>query len=309
MHIRKILVCGATGQQGAAVINALLASTVPYQIVALTRDPTSPASQSLAAKSKNITLLRGDFNDCVDIFQRAGEPGSVHGVFSVQIPAFSQKGVPDDIEQTQGSNLVDAAIAAGVRHFIYSSVDRGGNNSASNPTNVPHFISKHLVEKYLIATVNDANKNSFNMTYTILRPTAFYENLTPDMKGKGFAAMWSNMGKALQLVATRDVGIFASLAFTSPESFTYRNNAISLAGDEITQAQGSENFKKVFGREMPKSLSLVGHLVQFIVKELGTMFKWFADVGYKANLSECRKLNPSMQSFETWLREESKFKY
>jgi uncharacterized protein YbjT (DUF2867 family) len=310
MTVRKILVTGATGKQGSAVVNALLSSPPPYphEILALTRDTASAAAQALAAKSKNITLIPGDLNDCAAIFTKAGGPGSVYGVFSMQLPAMGQKNVPKDIEEKQGIALIDAALAAGVHHFVYSSVDRGGSNSINDPTNIPHFISKHRIEKHLIAAVQAAKNNTPTMTYTILRPTAFYDNLTPDFIGKGFAAMWRNMGVPLQLVATRDIGVFAALAFAHPESPTYRNSAISLAGDQLTQAQASAVFQKVFGRKMPITFGFVGSLIQSMMKELGTMFRWFVDVGYKADIAECRRLNPSMQDFEAWLREGSKFK-
>ena len=310
MAIRKILVCGATGQQGSAVINALLACPPPYphEILALTRNPASDAAQIIASKSKKITLLSGDLNDCRAIFISAGGPGAVYGVFSVQLPAFSQKNVPNDIEEQQGIALIDAAIAAGVQHFIYSSVDRGGVNSINDPTPVPHFASKHRIEKHLIASTNDATKNTAKTAYTILRPTAFYDNLTPDIMGKGFAAMWRNMGVPLQLVSTRDIGVFAALAFADPELPNYRNNAMSLAGDKITQVQGSNSFQKVFGKNMPIAFGFMGHVTQLMVKELGVMFQWLSEVGYKADVDKCRQLHPTMQNFETWLREESKFR-
>lgn len=310
MPIRKILVCGATGQQGSAVVNALLACPplYPHVILALTRNPTSDAAQILASKSKKITLLAGDLNDCRAIFSSAGGPGAVYGVFSVQLPAFSQKNVPKDIEEQQGIALIDAALEAGVQHFVYSSVDRGGVNLINDPTPVPHFASKHSIEEHLKASINDSTKNTAKTTYTILRPTAFYDNLTPDIMGKGFAAMWRNIGVPLQLVSTRDIGVFAALAFADPELPNYRNNAMSLAGDEITQAQGSNSFKRVFGKKMPIAFGFMGYVIQFMVKELGVMFKWFGEVGYKADVGKCRQLHPTMQNFETWLREESKFR-
>ena len=58
---------------------------------------------------------------------------------------------------------------------------------------------------------------------------------------------------------------------------------------------------------MPVTFGFVGHVLQYVVKELGVMFKWFSEVGYKADLAENKRLNPSMQNFETWLREESLF--
>ena len=312
MSARRILVAGATGKQGGAAVNALVAKPPPYphEILALTRNTESAAAKKLASKSNKITLLPGDLNDCQSIFTKAGGSGSVWGVFSVQLPAMGQKNVSEDIEEKQGIALVDAALSSGVKHFVYTSVDRGGSDSINEPTNVPHFISKHNIEVHLIEAVKDPKKNPQGMTYTILRPVAFFENLTPDFLGKGFAAMWSNMGAVpLQLVGTRDIGVFAAMAFSKLDSDpeTFRNNAISLAGDKLTQLEGSKVFEKVYGKKMPITFGFVGSMIQYMMKELRTMFKWFVDVGYKADLAENKRLNPNMQDFETWLREESKF--
>lgn len=260
MSIRKILVTGATGNQGSAVINALLANPPPFQheILALTRNADSAAAKKLAAKSSKVTLLSGDMNDCPAIFAKAGgsnDDGELWGVFSVQLPAMGQKNVAEDVEEQQGMALVDAALAAGVKHFVYSSVDRGGDNSIDDPTSVPHFISKHKIEHHLIEAAKDPEKNKQGMTYTILRPVAFFENLSPDFIGKGFAAMWQKLGRKtpLQLVATRDIGIIATLAFAKIESDPdhYRNTGISLAGDELTQTDASKVFEKSTARACP----------------------------------------------------------
>jgi uncharacterized protein YbjT (DUF2867 family) len=312
MSVRKILVTGATGKQGSAVVKALVNNPppYPYEIIALTRNTDSPAAKNLGAKSKTITLLAGDLNDCPSIFSKAGGNGSIWGVFSMQLPAMGQKNVAEDVEEKQGIALIDAALSSGVKHFVYSSVDRGGSNSINNATNIPHFASKHKIELHLVSVTKDSEKNTEGMTYTILRPTAFFDNLTPDFIGKGFAAMWNNMGSIpLQLVGTKDIGIFAAMAFSEFDSNpdTYSNKAISLAGDELTQPEASKIFEKVFGKKMPITFGFVGNMIQYMMKELGTMFQWFVDVGYKADIAENKRLNPMMQDFETWLKEESKF--
>lgn len=300
MTTRKILVSGATGKQGGAVVKALLASPppFPYEILALTRKASSTAAQSLASKP-NVSVIQGDLNDCPAIFEKAGGDKSIWGVFSVQLPAMGSKNAEDE-EVKQGCALVDAAVANGVSHFVYSSVDRGGPNSDNDPTNIPHFISKHKIEAHLKAKAG-------SMTWTILRPVAFMDNLTPDMIGRGFAAMWMNMGNTkLQLVSTRDIGVFAALAFADPEKF--RNTAISLAGDELNYAEGKDVFWNVFGRTMPTSYGFMGSFLQWMIAELGIMFRWFVDVGYKADIAECKRINPKMQDLQTWLKEESKYK-
>ncbi len=100
------------------------------------------------------------------------------GVYSVQLPFGG--GQTTATEQKQGSQLVDAALAHGsVKQFVYTSADRGGPRSSSDPTNVPHFISKYHIEKHLINKAQGTN-----MGYTFFRPVAFMENLTKDFGGE-----------------------------------------------------------------------------------------------------------------------------
>jgi hypothetical protein len=73
-------------------------------------------------------------------------------------------------EEAQGRALVDEAVANGVEWFVYSSVDRGGDEKSwDNPTPIPHFISKHNIELYLREKAGD------KMMWSILRPTAFMD--------------------------------------------------------------------------------------------------------------------------------------
>lgn len=209
--------------------------------------------------------------------------------------------------------LIDAAIAHGVKHFVQSTGDRGGaTNSETDPTNVPHFQTKFHIEKYLIkqAAASSSSASAVEgMTYTILRPVSFMDNVTPDLHGKGFAAMWHCVGpsKPLQLISAHDIGVFAAQAIQSPLCPPYHNAALSIAGDELTQVQADGVFRKVFGRPMPKTLAVVGTLVKWTTPEVGAMFKWLERVGFGADVGECRGLNPGMLDFEGWLRERSGF--
>lgn len=104
---RAILVTGATGKQGGAVVNALLKCGADFRILALTRDPASPSAQRLAAKSKNISLVQGNLNEPDAIFPNAKkvEP-SIWGVFSVQVGLVFPLNPPPSltsITRSQGS--------------------------------------------------------------------------------------------------------------------------------------------------------------------------------------------------------------
>ena len=94
---RSILVTGATGNQGGAVVQALLASPHrnDFTIYALTRSSDSPSAKRLAAKGENIKIVQGDLDHVEAIFEAAPEP--YWGVFSMQVRLHSE--LPCDCEQ------------------------------------------------------------------------------------------------------------------------------------------------------------------------------------------------------------------
>jgi hypothetical protein len=65
--------------------------------------------------------------------------------------------------------------------------------------------------------------------------------------------------------------------------------AISLAGDELTLAQGKQVFKDSLGIDMPETYDFVGNGIKYVIKEVGTMFTWFKDEGYGADIQALRK--------------------
>lgn len=200
------------------------------------------------------------------------------------------------IEERQGKALVDAAIKAGVQHFVYSSVDRSGAKSYENPTNIPHFKSKHNIEHHLI----EKSKGT-SLGWTILRPVAFMENFDGGFVGKVFATSWQLVVKSrpLQLIATTDIGVFGAKAFQSPKQFNEK--AISLAGDELTYQQMAAVFSKNIQGGVPGTWSILARLVLWLSEEMGTMFAFFEKEGYGANVEELRKEHPELMTLEKWL--------
>ena len=355
---RNLLITGATGKQGGAVISALLSSGVAasFNIYAVTRNVSSPAATSLASKA-GVTLVSGDLDDPSALFESVGAP--VWGVFSVQ--TFMGAGHTVATEQRQGIKLIDAAIAHGhVQQFVYTSVDRGGPKSASDPTPVPHFMNKYHIEKHL-----ERRAKETGMGYTILRPVCFMEmlaagfpgkatchptiTLSPSrlaayltvdvciclavyrassvcttmhrlyhrphafqisssfVAGKGFTALWrvSLKGKPLQVISTADIGYFAAQAFANPSSPQYANTAVSLAGDSLTYDQAVNSFRQSTGKPMPTTYDFAAKAYLWADRDIGTMFKWFADSGYGADIPALRKLHPAMMTFGDWVQQKS----
>jgi uncharacterized protein YbjT (DUF2867 family) len=167
---KSILILGATGKQGSALINAILdsPSASDFKLLALTRNATSAAAQRLA--EAKVQLVQGDLNNVEDVFSKAIEVGGpIWGIFVVLIS--QGRGASPEKEEAHGKALVDASIKNNVKYFVYSTVDRGGSQGSwDNPTNVPHFISKHNVEVYLREKAKGTS-----LDWTILRPVAFMD--------------------------------------------------------------------------------------------------------------------------------------
>ena len=147
---KLILVTGATGHQGGAVLRHVRERGFPCR--ALTRDPDSPKARSSVGSGLEIT--RGDQEDQASLTRALD---GVYGVFSVQ---SLDSGIEAEIRQ--GRNLADAAKRSRVSHFVYSSVA-----SADQQTGIPHFDSKFQLEEHLRGT---------GVPFTIVRPAFFMEN-------------------------------------------------------------------------------------------------------------------------------------
>jgi uncharacterized protein YbjT (DUF2867 family) len=129
MSVKKLLVTGATGKQGGALIEALLASrTSNFVIYGLTRNASSNSATKLTAR--NIQVIEGQTTNPGPIFEKIGK--NVWGVFSVTVPGKNEE---------QAKPLIDAAVANGVQHFVFTSADRGGpSKSDTDSTPVPALL-------------------------------------------------------------------------------------------------------------------------------------------------------------------------
>lgn len=319
---KAILVTGATGHQGGAVIDALLSAdnAQEFTILALTRNASSPSASALLTKAprNNLHLVQGNLDDVPAVFAaaKAAIPDNneddggkqIWGVFSVQ--ASLGPGITTEGEVAQGCALIDAAIENGVKHFVYSSVERGGDDASwDNETDVPHFRSKHRIEQHLREVTTGEGEAGAGMGWTVLRPVVFMDNLEPGFTTKVFVAALKNyLGekeKALQWVAVADIGVFTAKAFAEPEKWGRR--AVGLAGDELTMEQLNAAFEKALGEPVPVTYWFFGSALTGLMREMGTMLEWFASHGYGVNIEELRKEHPGLLTMEEWLAKKSKF--
>lgn len=302
MPSQNILIVGAMGKQGGAVIQALVDLPEPprkFRILALTRSPKSKHAKALVKTHRGLVkLVQGDRSDPEPIFSSMRK-GSIAGLFVATTPRGR---IP---EEQQAIPLIDAAVDNGVKHIVFMSVDRGGDDKSwTNPTTIKHFLAKHNIELHLR---DKARREAGRFTWTILRPAVFLDNMNPGIACSLFTAMWAAALKPetkLRLVGVRDVGVFAAMALSDPAKWSGR--AVGLAGDGLTLAEAREKFAEATGKTLPRTWTILGRAVLWAVKDVGNMFTFFEEEGHGVDLDACRREAP-MQDFETWLRKDSKW--
>ena len=273
--MRTILVTGASGNQGGATARHLLKDG--WHVRALVRDPAR--AKDLAEAGAELVV--GDMSDRASL--DAAVDGA-YGVFSVQPPDG-----PAFDEYAAGVNVADAALAAGVRHFVYTSV------GAAERTDVPGhpWYAKHRIEAYLAGLDG--------LPTTSLRPVMFMENhLNPVGGAFGEMAVLRLVpaGSRLQLIAVEDIGAFAAIVFGDPEQHIGR--AYELAGDELSRDELVQLITEAAGR----APDLSPHSPETLAKLNLTGVDLSASTsfgGWRADIPALRRIHPRMWTFQDWL--------
>jgi len=274
---KTILVAGITGQQGGAVARRLHADG--WRVRGLTRDPDSDRAQPF--RDLGVELVGGDLADEPSL--RAPLEG-VYGVFAMATPF--EKGMENEI--AQGKTLGDVAAAAGVSHYLYSSV-----GSAHKKTGIPHFETKAAIEDHL---------KGLDLPLTIVRPAYFMENLvtwaTQD-SDEGLALMTPLASTTrLQMVAVDDIAAIVGVAFAQPEH--YIGKAFDIAGDELTMPDAANVLGAAIG-EPVSCVQVPWDTVRTQNEDLCLMYEWFERKGYGIHIADVRKMYPELLDFRAWV--------
>lgn len=297
MPPQSFLVAGATGRQGGAVVEALLSNpdlhVQPGNVWAITRNAAGTPAQQLKSKWPSINIVAGDLNNPSALFENAGKINlNQTAVFLAQAHG------PTELSDAKG--FIDAASSYGVIYFVYSSVDRGGRKlSDSDPSYCKTFSDKYYIEQHLKSVARPEGKG---MQYTIIRPTWFADNAHWGFPGKLCMTGWRDWmkGKKMQVVTTRDIGRWAAEALVRPDRTGIRNEALSVASDELSFEDVELIFRQKTGKGVPVTFGWPAKLMIWLVKDLYTMFQFIDERDYGADLPWLReKLEPT--TFAQWV--------
>lgn len=205
------LVTGATGGIGRRVVRSLLLRQ--RQVRAFVR----LNSRYGELEHRGAEIFIGDLRREKDI-QKACE-----GVQYI-ISAHGSDGDALALDYRANIELIDTAVAVGVKHFVFISVlgaERGYEDA-------PVFKAKRAVEKYLQAS---------GINYTILRPAGLASNLLPlaeRFRQTGIYLLVGDPKNRTSIVSSDDL---AQIAVDCAEVAGARNQTLPVGGPEILQRE------------------------------------------------------------------------
>ncbi len=255
---KPVLVVGGTGFLGRQVVAELVARG--KEVRALVR----PGSDASVLGNPEVQVVRGDMLD------RASLDAAMQGVDAVVTSAAGytrrRKTDTSDTDLEGNRNLADAAKAAGVRRFVFTSI-----LTCDQTPDVPHFWHKAETERYLAEQ---------GVPYVALRPGAFLDQILLSMPGGGVAngrliSFWSP-DVALTFVLTADVAAALAAAVDAPG---IDGEHIDLGWDRpVTMRQLAALLTDQLGRPV-KVRSIPGPIMTAGLAVVGRFNRQVADLG------------------------------
>lgn len=225
-----ILIVGVTGVLGRETARQLLAAG--HKVRGMTRNPDNAAD----LKKLGVEIVQGDLIDHASLAR------ACQGAVSVLASAHSLLGTgkykSDAVDDEGHRALIDAAKAAGVKHFVYISALGTG---ADHPTDF--YRTKYKIEKYL---------KSSGLSFTILRPTPFMEWHIHNLLGAtilttGKTTIYGAGNNPVNFMAGKDVAHIVVLALTDPRA---KGRTMEIGGsDNVTKNQIAEMYGRFSGKK------------------------------------------------------------
>jgi len=258
-----ILVTGASGKTGRAVVRALAGRSEPVR--ALVHGPDqAPRLLALGAQE----TLTGDLLD------RATMERAVDGVRAIYHIAPNVS--PDEIPM--GQTVIVAARAAGVEHLVFHSVLHPHIEA------MPHHWQKARVEELLFAC---------GLPFTILQPTAYMQNLSGTWEAivtEGRYPVPYSADTLLSLVDLEDVAQAAAQVLTEAGHIGATIEAVGTPGmspRQIAEALSAGLERPVAVEVVPleawKEKAQASGMGEYQISALAKMFGYYNDHGLTGN--------------------------
>lgn len=296
-----ITIVGVSGKQGHSAAQTLLQSG-RFRVRGITRRLESPEVIALAeqgAELVSIPLNVGHQKAYAEAFRGSD------GVF-MMTPGIAP---PETHEFELGKQLADAAVEAGVRHLVFSSLENV-DQITNGKKFAPHFTDKAKVEAYI---------RTLPITSSFIYMAFFYTNLmefyTPVVEDGTlvFPIYLPKDFKAPFVDPSTATGPAVLEIFSNPEK--YAGKGLPVIGDIISPQEMVDTFTRVTGRKAVysptyKREDFLRHFPAFssnelLVDEIIGMAEYVVEYGYfrkDRELLWSREKNPHTLNWEQFLR-------
>jgi NADH dehydrogenase len=230
-------VIGATGLLGTEICRRLASAGKPFR--AMVRSTSDPAKKE-TLRQLGCKLVEGDLKDRASLDR--GCAGATAVITTPTAILSQQQGDTFDSVDLRGQmQLIDAAGAAKVGHFVFVSVSGNLLKHGDNPL----LAAKQAVENHL---------RQSGLTYTILRPTRFMEIWLSAHLGFDFAnakaTIYGSGENKISYISLHNVADFTVAALSNPAA---RNAVLELGGPEtLTQLEVVRIFEEISRRTFEK---------------------------------------------------------
>lgn len=308
MADKKIIaVVGATGLQGGGLVRAILSDTNSgFAARALTRNITSDKAKNLSQLGAEVVAAN---LDDVESLKRAF--AGTYGAFCVT--NFWEHQSPEK-ESAQAVAMAQAAKHASVQHAIWSTLEDTRRWVPLSDNRMPTLMGKYKVPHFDAKAEADKVFAELGVPTTFLLTSLYWDNfiyfgMGPKKGPDGKLALTFPMGdKKLPGIAAEDIGKCALGIFKKGRELI--GKTIGIAGEHLTGGQMATALTKALGKEVrynnvpPEAYRGFGFPG---AEDLANMFQFKRDFEQvfcgARNPDIARALNPSLQTFNTWLAE------
>ncbi|KAH7152641.1 hypothetical protein EDB81DRAFT_867995 [Dactylonectria macrodidyma] len=177
MAQKLIVVVGATGGQGGAVVSAFLKDT-QWNVRGITRNPNSEKAKELSAKG--VEVVKADLNDFATLEAAFEGANVIFGISDYYDSFFTQGWQKSmEIEYAQGTNMAKAAAKVStLEHYIWSTLPFS-SKATGGAVIVPHFEAKARVDEFIKADEALLEKTTFCFFTTFVHNLTHYDSFKP----------------------------------------------------------------------------------------------------------------------------------
>jgi uncharacterized protein YbjT (DUF2867 family) len=306
MSNKKIIaVAGATGSQGGGLVRAILADpNGGFAARALTRNVNSEKAKALAKLGAEV--VAADVDD-IESLKRAF--AGAYGAFCV---TFFWEHFSPEKETAQARALAQAAKDIGVQHTIWSTLEDSRKFVPLSDNRMPTLQGNYKVPH--LDSKGEADDDFRKLPSTLLLTSFYWDNLInfgmgPKRDADGrLAFTLPTADKKMPGIAAEDIGKCSYGIFQNSGQLI--GKTVGIAGEHLAGAQMAAALSEALGEEVrydyvpPEVFRTFGFPG---AEDLGNMFQFFRDFSddlcAARSIAFSQSLNPQLQTFETWLKE------